>query len=64
MFKACVLVKPASLSLRLGLKLSFLIKFIIADGSGFPEIFLSYAAMGLDCFPSNLKYFIHAKGKL
>jgi len=39
-----------SLPLRLGLKLSFLIKHIVSDGSGDPETSHSYAALGLDCW--------------
>ena len=36
-----------SLTLRLGLKLSFLIKLIVRDGSGDPDTSLCYA--GIDC---------------
>ena len=45
-----ILVRPrGSLPLRLGLKLSFLIKLIVRDGSGDPETCHSLAAIGLDC---------------
>jgi len=37
-----------SLPLRLGVKLSLLIKLIVRDGSGDPEASHSYAAVGLD----------------
>ena len=36
--------------LRPGLKLSFLIKLIVGDGSGDPETSHSYAAIGPDCW--------------
>jgi len=39
-----------TLPLGLGLKLSFLIKLIVKDGSGDPETSHSYAAIGLDCW--------------
>ena len=34
----------------LGLKLSFLIKLIVRDGSGDPETSHGYAVIGLDCW--------------
>jgi len=37
------------LPLRLGLKISSLIKLIVRDGSGDPETSHSYAAIGPDC---------------
>ena len=38
-----------SLTLRLSLKLSFFIKFIVRDGSGGPETSHSWTAIGPDC---------------
>ena len=38
------------LSLRLGLKLSFLMKLIARDASGDPQTSHRYAAIGLDCW--------------
>jgi len=44
-----VWVQEASLLLRLGLKLFFLIKLVVRDCSSDPETSLSYIAIGLDC---------------
>ena len=46
-------LKNISLSLRLGLILSFLTKHTVRDGSGYPETSHIYVAIDLDCWGSS-----------